>query len=41
MIRLIMWMTNGPTAPDTNIEFTDWNMVDDFARVICELQETT
>lgn len=41
MIRLIMWMTKGPTAPDTNIEFTDWSKVDDFARVICEIQETT
>lgn len=25
MIRLIMWMTKGPTDPKTNIEFTNWN----------------
>jgi menaquinone-dependent protoporphyrinogen oxidase len=30
MIRLIMWITKGPTDLKTNIEFTDWNQVDDF-----------
>ena len=34
MIRLIMKMTNGPTAPDTVIEFTDWAKVDDFAAAL-------
>jgi menaquinone-dependent protoporphyrinogen oxidase len=32
MIRLIMWITGGPTAPTTVVEFTDWQRVDDFAR---------
>jgi menaquinone-dependent protoporphyrinogen oxidase len=31
MIRFIMWMTKGPTAPDTCVEFTDWDAVDRFA----------
>ena len=38
MIRLIMWMTRGPTDPDTNIEFTDWRQVEAFGRVINEMQ---
>jgi len=36
-IRLIMWITSGPTDPKTNIEFTDWSQVEDFGRVICEM----
>lgn len=32
MIRFIMWMTKGPTAPDTVIEYTDWNRVYAFAQ---------
>lgn len=35
MIRLIMWMTKGPTAKDTVVEFTDWDKVDEFGRSIC------
>lgn len=31
MIRLIMWMTHGPTAPDTVKAFTDWEQVNQFA----------
>ncbi len=31
MIRLIMWMTHGPTDPRANIEYTDWNQVEAFA----------
>lgn len=31
MIRLIMWMTGGPTHPQTVREFTDWRQVYDFA----------
>jgi len=31
MIRLIMWMTKGPTDPKTEIEYTDWNTVKEFA----------
>ena len=37
MIRFIMWMTNGPTQPNTNIDFTNWNQVEDFGQVISEL----
>jgi menaquinone-dependent protoporphyrinogen oxidase len=36
-IRLIMWMTKGPTDPTTVIEFTDWERVDEFGRQIAEL----
>ncbi len=32
IIRFIMWMTKGPTAPDTVVEYTDWDNVDAFAR---------
>lgn len=31
IIRFIMWLTGGPTAPDTCIEFTNWDEVDRFA----------
>jgi menaquinone-dependent protoporphyrinogen oxidase len=34
MIRLIMWMTHGPTDPTAVVEFTDWQKVIDFGRVI-------
>lgn len=37
MIRFIMWMTKGPTALDSNVDFTDWNEVDAFGRAICDL----
>ena len=37
MIRLIMWMTKGPTDPKTNIEFTNWRQVEDFGQVISEM----
>jgi menaquinone-dependent protoporphyrinogen oxidase len=37
MIRLIMWMTRGPTDPETNIDFTNWSQVEDFGKVICEM----
>jgi len=37
MIRLIMWMTKGPTDSKTNIEFTNWSQVEDFGHVICEM----
>lgn len=36
MIRLIMKLTNGPTAPDTVIEFTDWTKVEEFAASVCK-----
>ncbi len=31
MIRFIMWMTKGPTDPSSNIEFTNWEAVKQFA----------
>ena len=37
MIRLIMWMTKGPTDPKTNIDFTNWSQVEDFGQVISEI----
>jgi menaquinone-dependent protoporphyrinogen oxidase len=37
MIRLIMWMTKGPTDPSTVIEFTDWQKVDAFGQLISEM----
>lgn len=36
-IRLIMRMTKGPTDPNTNIEFTNWSKVKDFAMVINDM----
>lgn len=32
MIRLIMWLTDGPTAPDACVEFTRWADVEAFGR---------
>ena len=37
MIRLIMWMTKGPTAPDTVVEFTDWDKVEEFGHRIAAM----
>lgn len=37
MIRLIMWITKGPTDPSLTIEFTDWGKVEEFARVVVEM----
>ena len=37
MIRLIMWMTKGPTDPKANIEFTNWNQVKEFAQTISKM----
>ncbi|MEQ1517161.1 MAG: menaquinone-dependent protoporphyrinogen IX dehydrogenase [Usitatibacteraceae bacterium] len=34
MIRLIMWLTGGPTGPRDVVDFTDWAEVDAFAQVI-------
>jgi menaquinone-dependent protoporphyrinogen oxidase len=34
MIRLIMWMTKGPTDPKTVVEFTDWHQVESFGQLI-------
>lgn len=40
IIRFIMWLTRGPTAPDTNREFTNWDEVDRFADRVAQLGET-
>lgn len=34
MIRLIMWITKGPTDPNGTFEFTDWDAVEAFGREI-------
>lgn len=34
VIRLIMWITSGPTDPSAAVEFTDWQRVEDFADII-------
>ena len=34
MIRLIMWITSGPTDTKVRFEFTDWNRVKKFAEVL-------
>lgn len=39
MIRLIMFMTKGPTDPKAVVEFTDWQQVEAFGRRICELEQ--
>lgn len=31
VIRMIMWITGGPTDPSTTVEFTDWQQVTAFA----------
>ncbi|MCK9388749.1 MAG: menaquinone-dependent protoporphyrinogen IX dehydrogenase [Sulfuritalea sp.] len=37
MIRFIMLITKGPTDPATVVEFTDWQQVEAFGRVISEM----
>ena len=36
MIRLIMWLTRGPTDTTQSYEFTDWARVDEFAARIAD-----
>jgi menaquinone-dependent protoporphyrinogen oxidase len=36
IIRFIMWLTKGPTDPNTKVEFTNWQKVDEFAQQIIE-----
>jgi len=36
-IRLIMYITNGPTHPKTVADFTDWEKVASFGRTISEM----
>mgnify|MGYP001004157852 CR=1 FL=1 len=37
MIQFIMWMTKGPTNPETRIEYTNWEDVDQFGLKLCNL----
>ncbi len=37
MIRLIMWMTKGPTDPTTVKEYTNWDKVDAFGKRLASL----
>lgn len=37
MIRLIMWITKGPTDPNATVEFTDWHKVEEFGRMVAEM----
>lgn len=37
MIRLIMWITKGPTDPTLTVEFTDWQKVEEFGVKVAEL----
>jgi menaquinone-dependent protoporphyrinogen oxidase len=37
MIRFIMWMTHGPTDPTAVVEFTDWEQVEAFGRVVSDM----
>jgi menaquinone-dependent protoporphyrinogen oxidase len=38
IIRLIMWMTKGPTNPMAVVEFTDWQQVELFGQVISNMK---
>ena len=38
IICLIMWLTGGPTDASTVMEYTDWQLVETFARLVCELE---
>lgn len=37
MIRLIMWITKGPTDPEATIEFTNWDKVEEFGTMVAEM----
>lgn len=37
IIRLIMWMTRGPTDPDTVVEFTNWKQVETFGLLVSKM----
>ena len=37
VIRFIMWITQGPTHPQTVTEFTDWEEVEAFGRRVCAM----
>jgi menaquinone-dependent protoporphyrinogen oxidase len=37
IIRFIMWMTKGPTDPETVIDFTDWKQVESFGQLVSDM----
>jgi menaquinone-dependent protoporphyrinogen oxidase len=37
VIRFIMWLTNGPTDPGTDVDFTDWARVEAFGRLVAQM----
>ena len=37
IIRLIMWITKGPTHPQTVVEFTDWGQVEAFGQSVNDM----
>ena len=39
MIRFIMWMTKGPTDPNSTVDFTDWDEVEAFGHSISAMGE--
>lgn len=39
IIRLIMWMTKGPTDPTAVVDFTDWAEVDAFAERVGQIEQ--
>ena len=38
IIRFIMWITKGPTDPNTVAEFTNWEEVEAFGRRVCVMK---
>ncbi len=40
MIRLIMWMTGGPTDRNAVVEFTDWKQVETFGRLVSQMKQS-
>ncbi len=40
MIRLIMWMTGGPTDRNAVVEFTDWKQVEGFGRLVSQMKQS-
>lgn len=40
VIRLIMFITKGPTSPDAVVEFTDWDRVESFGRMVADFNKT-
>lgn len=41
VIRLIMHLTHGPTDPNAAVEFTDWQKVEEFGKMLGEMQLKT